>query len=99
MSTSISALRSRFAKLMNSYLFAPFSLLQWWHGNLSLRDFVADLLGTAAATAALLLIYWRHSKPGPPLAAAAAAGGTGGVKYQPVPAEDIELGFRSKEQF
>jgi hypothetical protein len=73
--------------------------LQWWHGNLSLKDFIADLLGTAAATAAIVIICWRLRRPAAGTAAAAGGGGgkAGGAKYQPVLTEDIELGIRSKE--
>jgi hypothetical protein len=33
----------------------PLPCLQWWPGNLSYKDFTADLAGTALAAAGLLL--------------------------------------------
>lgn len=74
--------------------------LKWWPGNLSYRDFVADLLGIALAAAGILL-HHHYSTAASTSASAALAGlasrlqpTTGTAAYRPVPttAADIEMG-------
>jgi hypothetical protein len=66
--------------------------MQWWPGNLSYKDFVADLAGTAAATAALLLAELR-GRPTAASTLSSLAAGAAGTRYKPVPTADIELGL------
>jgi hypothetical protein len=72
--------------------------LKWWPGNLSYRDFVADLSGIALAAAGILL-HHHYSTAASASTSTALAGlasrlrpPTGTAAYRPVPAADIEMG-------
>lgn len=99
-------LRHRCLLLMRLSNHAPH--MQWWPGNLSFRDFVADLAGTAVATAAILALHRPQASSATlaglasslrptaaPGAAAATAAPPKRAAYKALPAADIELGLAS----
>uniref|UniRef100_A0A383WD71 VanZ-like domain-containing protein n=1 Tax=Tetradesmus obliquus TaxID=3088 RepID=A0A383WD71_TETOB len=85
--------------------------LQWWPGNLSFRDFIADLAGTAVATAAILALHRPAASSATlaglasslrpataPTAGAASAAAAAPPKrgtYKALPTADIEMGLGS----
>jgi hypothetical protein len=69
-------------------------LLQWWPGNLSDRDFIADLAGIALAAAGILAYYQLLAAPAPAptaLASLVSRLKPSAAAYRPVPT-DIEMG-------
>lgn len=77
---------------------------QWWHGNLSYKDFLADLAGIALAAAAILAYHTYRQTAGSAAAAAtssALAGLASALQrqpgYRPVP-NDIEMGAAPSQQ-
>jgi hypothetical protein len=82
----------------------PAGLLQWWPGNLSYRDFLADLAGIALAAAGILLYHHTAAGAGTSSTASALAGLASSPKlpgqrqpgYRPVPT-DIEMGAASTQ--
>jgi hypothetical protein len=73
------------------------SCLQWWPGNLSYKDFVADLAGIALAASGLLL-YHSYTASSEAATSSALAGLASSLRptgrqpaYRPVPT-DIEMG-------
>lgn len=82
---------------------------QWWPGNLSFRDFIADLAGTAVATAAILALHRPQASSAtlaglatslrpaaaPAAGPAAAAAPPKRGAYKALPTADIEMGLAS----
>jgi len=77
-------------------------LSQWWPGNLSYRDFVADLAGIALAAAGILLYHQAVGTAASSSLSSLAhslrptAAGARQQAYKPVPT-DIEMGTVAAE--